>query len=200
MSVLTVCMCKGRTFDASKDFIAALVLDVLTDEMAQMVIGFLVMKMGDSMKNKIYFVALLASFTTVGCSTITQSETQPLSLTASFQGKAVDPECRLKNDKGSWDAKAPANVTIRKSGEDLEVTCKKEGMPDGLLKAISRAAGSMFGNIIFGGGIGALIDHSKGTGYDYPDQLPVKMGESVVVDKKVAPQTAQQACSPGQQC
>ena len=58
----------------------------------------------------------------------------------------------------------------------------------------------MFGNIIFGGGIGALIDHSKGTGYDYPDQLPVKMGESVVVDKKVAPQTAQQACSPGQQC
>ena len=74
-------------------------------------------------------------------------------------------------------------------------------MPDGLLKAISRAAGSMFGNIIFGGGIGAIIDHSKGTGYDYPDQLPVKMGESVVVDKKPKEQqTAQQSCPSGAQC
>lgn len=153
------------------------------------------------MKASLFVISFAAAISSVGCSTITQSEGQPLSLTASYQGKPVDPECRLKNDKGSWDAKAPANVTVRKSNEDLEVTCKKEGMPDGLLKAISRAAGSMFGNIIFGGGIGALIDHSKGTGYDYPDQLPVKMGESVVVDKKPSTaQTAQQSCPSGQQC
>ena len=49
----------------------------------------------------------------------------------------------------------------------------------------------MWGNIIFGGGIGAIIDHNKGTGYDYPNQLPVKMGESVVVDKKTEGQPAQ---------
>lgn len=153
------------------------------------------------MKASLFVISFAAAISSVGCSTITQSEGQPLSLTASYQGKPVDPECRLKNDKGSWDAKAPANVTVRKSNEDLEVTCKKEGMPDGLLKAISRAAGSMFGNIIFGGGIGALIDHSKGTGYDYPDQLPVKMGESVIVDKKPSTaQTAQQSCPSGQQC
>jgi hypothetical protein len=126
----------------------------------------------------------VAALVLAGCSTITQSETQALSLTATYQGQPVDPTCQFKNDKGSWEAKAPANVTVRKSNEDLEVTCKKEGMPDGLLKAISRAAGSMWGNIIFGGGVGAIIDHNKGTGYDYPDQLPVKMGESVVVDKK----------------
>lgn len=109
---------------------------------------------------------------------------QTVSLTTSYEGKSVDAECKLNNDKGAWNAKSPMNVAVRKSGEDLEVTCKKEGMPDGLLKAISRAAGSMFGNIIFGGGIGAVIDHTKGTGYDYPNRLPVKMGESVVVDKK----------------
>jgi hypothetical protein len=129
-----------------------------------------------------------------GCSTITQNEGQAVSLTATHEGKPVEAQCELKNDKGSWTAKAPANVTVRKSGEDLQVTCKKDGVPDGLLKAISRAAGSMFGNIIFGGGIGAMIDHSKGTGYDYPDQLPVKMGDSVVVDRKAqVPQTAQAA-------
>jgi hypothetical protein len=97
----------------------------------------------------------------------------------------------LKNDKGSWEARTPSNVTIRKSNEDLDVSCKKDGVPDGILKAISRAAGSMFGTIIFGGGIGALVDHGTGKGYDYPNQLPVKMGESVVVDKKAEQQTAQ---------
>ncbi len=144
------------------------------------------------MKLSIYLVLCAATIGSVGCSTITQSEGQSLALTASYEGKPVDAQCQLKNDKGNWDAKAPTNITVRKSNEDLEVTCKKDGMPDGLLKAISRAAGSMFGNIIFGGGIGALIDHSKGTGYDYPDQLPVKMGESVVVDKK---QNTQQQAS-----
>lgn len=152
------------------------------------------------MKSSSYLITLAIAINCVGCSTITQSENQSLALTATYEGKPVDPTCQIKNDKGSWDAKAPANIAVRKSNEDLEVTCKKEGMPDGLLKAISRAAGSMFGNIIFGGGIGALIDHSKGTGYDYPDRLPVKMGESVVVDRKPDNQVAQQNCPAGQQC
>jgi hypothetical protein len=157
------------------------------------------------MKIGIYVITLASAINCVGCSTITQSESQSVALTATYEGQPVDPVCKIKNDKGSQEAAAPSNVTVRKSNEDLEVTCKKEGMPDGLLKAISRAAGSMFGNIIFGGGIGALIDHSKGTGYDYPDQLPVKMGESVVVDRRSSnqssnQQTAQQGCLSGQVC
>ena len=135
-----------------------------------------------------------------GCASITQSEDQSLALTATHEGKPVEAACQLKNDKGGWDAKSPSNVTVKKSGEDLSVTCKKEWMPDGLLKAISRAAGSMWGNIIFGGGIGAIIDHNKGVGYDYPDQLPVKMGEAVVVDKKLEAQAAQQNCQATQKC
>jgi hypothetical protein len=147
------------------------------------------------MKHVAVVVLLAAGFLAGGCSTITQSEMQSLALTATYENKPVEADCELKNDKGSWQAKAPSNVMVRKSGEDLDITCKKEGMPDGLLKAISRAAGSMFGNIIFGGGIGAIIDHNKGTGYDYPNQLPVKMGDATVVDKKSeqAQQTAQDA-------
>ena len=34
------------------------------------------------------------------------------------------------------------------------------------------------------GGIGAIIDHNKGNGYNYPDQLSVVMGKSVAVDRK----------------
>lgn len=140
---------------------------------------------------KLRFLALsVLIVATTGCSTITQDSNQSLALTSSYQGQPVDAECKLSNDKGQWTSKAPSNVMVRKSNEDLDVTCKKDGVPDGLLKAVSRAAGSMWGNIIFGGGVGAIIDHNKGTGYDYPNQLPVKMGESVVVDKKTESQQA----------
>lgn len=134
-----------------------------------------------------------------GCSTITGSETQTIALTSTFENKAVEADCKIKNDKGSWDSKTPSVIAVRKSNEDLDIVCKKEGVPDGMLKAISRAAGSMFGNILFGGGIGAIIDHNKGTGYDYPTQLTVKMGESVVADKQAEQQATQtSSCSPGQ--
>ncbi len=121
-----------------------------------------------------------------GCASITGSEGQSVAVSAmTAEGTPVDKaECTLANDKGQWTTNTPNFVTVRRSDEDLTVVCKKTGMVDGILKAVSRAAGSMFGNIIFGGGIGALIDHNKGTGYNYPDQLPVKMGSSVVIDRK----------------
>ena len=147
--------------------------------------------------------AVLLIALTTGCSTITQSEMQRVSVTASHEGKPLDEaNCSLTNDKGTWSSKAPGQVDIRKSGENLSVVCKKEGFVDGLLTAISRAAGSMWGNIIFGGGIGAIIDHNKGTGYDYPNTLPVEMGKSTTVDKAQEKQALQQAtsCQPGQPC
>lgn len=141
-------------------------------------------------------ISLLALITS-GCATITSSEMQTVSLTAkTTEGAAIDKaECALKNDKGEWQAKTPAQVQVRRSAEDLMVTCKKEGFVDGLLRAGSRAAGGMWGNIIFGGGIGALIDHSKGTGYDYPNNLPVRMGDSVTVDRRQESVPVQQPAS-----
>nr|WP_198982937.1 hypothetical protein [Herbaspirillum sp. ASV7] len=129
-------------------------------------------------------MAVLCTVLVSGCSTITQSDTQVVALTSLHEGKPVVASCTLINDKGSWAVLTPANVQVRKSNEDLDVVCKRGGVPDGLLKAVSRTAGSMWGNIIFGGGIGAIVDHSRGNGYDYPSLLPVKMGEAIIVDKK----------------
>jgi hypothetical protein len=144
-------------------------------------------------------VLALALAVLSGCASITGSEGQSVAVSAtSAEGTPVDKaECTLSNDKGQWATNTPNFVTVRRSDEDLTVICKKPGMMDGMLKAVSRAAGSMFGNIIFGGGIGALIDHNKGTGYNYPDQLPVKMGSSVIVDRKEQ-DAAQQGALNGQ--
>jgi hypothetical protein len=139
-------------------------------------------------------VVLLIPIMVTGCATITSNEMQPVSVTTEDEkGQSFErAKCSIRNDKGSWEAETPAFVQVRRSSEDLLVECKKDGYPVGTLRAISRAAGGMFGNIIFGGGIGAIIDHSKGTGYNYPNTLPVKMGASVVVDRKDKSATADQ--------
>ena len=131
---------------------------------------------------KIYF---LFFFVISACASITGETTQPVSLvTKDHVGNTIEGAiCKIRNDKGAWEAKSPTFVTVSRSSEDLIVECKKAGMPDGSLKGISRAAGSMWGNIVFGGGVGAIIDHSRGAGYNYPDILPVVMGKSVIIDR-----------------
>jgi len=105
-------------------------------------------------------------------------------VTKDHTGNTVEgATCSIRNDKGAWEAKSPSFVTVSRSSEDLIVECKKVGFQDGSLKGISRAAGSMWGNIVFGGGVGALVDHSRGAGYNYPDILPVVMGKSVIIDR-----------------
>ena len=128
----------------------------------------------------------LAAAALNGCSTITVSEAQSVMVTTHAGSGAIveQAECSLTNDKGAWSVKTPGAVKVTRSAEDLQLECSRDGHPKGLAKAISRAHGGMFGNIIFGGGIGAIIDHSQGTGYDYPDAIDVVMGKSIVVDRR----------------
>lgn len=137
-------------------------------------------------KIKIKFLILIFLLSAlISCASITGETTQPVSLvTKDHAGNTVEgASCKIRNDKGAWEAKSPSFVTVSRSSEDLVVECKKAGFQDGSLKGISRAAGSMWGNIVFGGGVGAIVDHSRGAGYNYPDILPVVMGKSVIIDR-----------------
>jgi len=135
-----------------------------------------------NVKNILFLVIF---FIVSACASITGEAIQPISLVVKdANSNNVDgAQCLLRNDKGSWEAKSPGYVNVTRSADDLVVECKKAGYSDGQLKAISRARGNMWGNIIFGGGVGAIIDHSNGKGYAYPDILPVSMGKSKVIDR-----------------
>jgi hypothetical protein len=132
--------------------------------------------------------ALLPAFIAAvsGCASITGSELQSISVQALDQAGApvAGSECRLSNDKGNWSVKPPTVAVVNRSAEDLHVRCEAEGQEPGMARAISRANAGMFGNIIFGGGVGALIDHSKGTAYDYPSAIRVVFGTAQVIDKQ----------------
>ena len=121
--------------------------------------------------------ALLAT----GCSTISGSGT---SQSLSVQSVTLDgadlagANCDLKNDEGTWFVVTPGSVVVHRSNKDLQVTCKKSGMDVGAANVVSRTKANMFGNIIFGGGVGAIIDHNNGSAYEYPALIKIFMGKT----------------------
>ena len=135
---------------------------------------------------RLTYLVVLIAMSAGGCATITSSDYQPVSVsTYDSHGERLDKvRCQLQNDKGNWEVQAPGFVQVHRSSEDLLVQCRKEGQPDGSARAISRVGAGMFGNIIFGGGVGAIIDHTTGTAYNYPDALNIRMGSMAVFDRQ----------------
>src|SRR5450830_1008349 len=43
--------------------------------------------------------------------------------------------------------------------------------------------GSMFGNILLGGGVGAIVDHSNGSAYNYPEWIRLVSGQNLTFDR-----------------
>jgi len=130
-------------------------------------------------------VAVFAAALLPGCASITGSELQLLSLQAFNKDGApvAGADCKLSNDKGTWYAKPPASPTVARSAEDLTVNCEATGQTPGTVRAISRANAGMAGNILIGGLVGVMIDHNRGTAYDYPSAISVVFGASKVIDK-----------------
>jgi hypothetical protein len=138
------------------------------------------------MSFRLYSIALVC-FAVTGCASITNDTTNPVRFeTVNAAGVEIkDADCKLENDYGVQNVKTPATVNVRRSSKDLQITCVKAGETDGRGVAISRANAGMAGNIIFGGGIGAIIDHNKGTAYTYPQWVQVAMGKLLTFDRKL---------------
>jgi hypothetical protein len=92
-------------------------------------------------------------------------------------------ECKLSNDYGTFTTKSGETTQVRRSSKDLDIVCKHPSNPDANARAISRANSGMWGNVILGGGIGAIIDHNKGTAYTYPTWVQLIFGKTVVFDR-----------------
>lgn len=111
--------------------------------------------------------------------------THPMKVeTKTLSGELVTgAECRLSNDYGSFNVKSGDTAQVRRSSKDLDILCKDPKNPDAQARAISRANGGMWGNIILGGGVGAIIDHNKGTAYTYPTWVQLVFGQTLVFDR-----------------
>ena len=120
-----------------------------------------------------------------GCASIVNDTTHPMKLeTKSAAGEMVaGADCKISNDYGTVSAKSGDTAQVRRSSKDLDIVCNHPQNPTASARAISRANAGMAGNIIFGGGIGAIIDHNKGTAYTYPTWVQLVLGQTLVFDR-----------------
>ncbi len=130
-------------------------------------------------------LAIAAVLTCSGCASVMNETTHPMKVeTKSATGELVTgAECTLTSDYGSISVRSGETARVRRSNQDLDILCKDPKNPDAVARAISRVNGGMWGNIIIGGGIGAIIDHSKGTGYTYPTWVQLVFGKTLVFDR-----------------
>lgn len=136
---------------------------------------------------KASFISLAIAVACTGCASVMNDATHPMKVeTKSANGELVSgADCKLTNDYGSINVKSGDTAPVRRSSKDLDIVCKHPTNPEATARAISRANGGMYGNIILGGGIGALIDHSKGTAYTYPTWVQLVFGKTSVFDRSL---------------
>lgn len=128
---------------------------------------------------------LFISTTFLGCASITQDKNQSIKVeTVSESGETIEnASCVLKNDRGEFYVETPKYVQVRKSAGDLIVTCDAPDQPTAEGKLISRTGAAVFGNIIFGGVIGGVLDTASGVAFNYPDWVRLVFGKTLVFDR-----------------
>lgn len=128
---------------------------------------------------------VFASLAFTGCATVVNDSTHPMKIeTQTHAGQlVVGADCKLTNDYGSVSMKSGDTTQVRRSSKDMDLVCKHPANPDARARAISRANAGMFGNIILGGAVGAIIDHNKGTAYTYPTWVQLVFGKTLVFDR-----------------
>jgi len=129
-----------------------------------------------------------------GCASVTGTTNQSMSVqTLEKTGRELSGAvCELSNSKGKWFITTPGSSMVTRSNDDMQIACKKAGYDTGLASVVSATKGSMFGNIILGGGIGAIIDHNSGAAYEYPAHVQVMMGMTNRIDAPAETSPTQQ--------
>ena len=130
-------------------------------------------------------LAATAALAMTGCASIVNETTHPMKVeTAKVDGAMVNgADCKLTNDYGTFSVKSGETLQVRRSSKDLDIVCKDPQNPDAIARAISRANAGLAGNILIGGGIGMIIDHTKGTAYTYPTWVRLIFGKTLVLDR-----------------
>jgi hypothetical protein len=128
---------------------------------------------------------IATSFAFAGCASVVNDSTHPMKVeTKTAAGEIVaGAECKLTNGYGSISVKSGDTTLVRRSNTDMDIVCKHPANPEGNARVISRANAGMFGNVIAGGAIGAIIDHNKGTAYTYPTWVQLVFGRTLVFDR-----------------
>lgn len=132
------------------------------------------------------FTAAAAALALTGCATVTNEKWHAIKVeTKDEKGVLIaGADCKLTNDRITVSGKSGDSIDMRRSSRDLLITCLHPSNPEASARAISRANAGMWGNIIIGGAVGAIVDHNVGTAYTYPTWVQLEFGKKLVFDRR----------------
>ncbi|OJW56272.1 MAG: hypothetical protein BGO57_07980 [Sphingomonadales bacterium 63-6] len=133
---------------------------------------------------KIYATAILAAMSLAlgGCATVLNGTKEDYSVDSQPNGAKV-------RFTGGETCTTPCKVELKRK-DDLRADVELDGYDPAYILIQSRLGGSAFGNILLGGGIGAVVDGTNGSSNRlYPKPLIVKLApkgsgeKAVLLDK-----------------
>lgn len=131
-------------------------------------------------------ISIFAVLGLTGCASVINDKTHPIRFDAKqVDGTAVQgAQCTATNDKSHVSFRSGETVQVRRSAKNLELRCTSPGLAEATGTAVSRANAATWGNLIVGGVIGAVVDHSNGKAYTYPTWVQLVFGESRTYDRR----------------
>ena len=119
--------------------------------------------------NKLMTIAAAALATNLaGCATVMNGTSTPYSTASQPQGAAV------KFSNGA-SCSTPCNLQLRRK-DDVRADINMPGYKPTYILIQSKLGGASFGNILLGGGVGAIVDGSNGASNRlYPNPLNIKL-------------------------
>ncbi len=106
-----------------------------------------------------------------GCATIV-SDKETFTQIDSFPSKA---ECVVEGKNYKQIITTPANLTLPAKAAPIAISCNIDGYHTGIERIDTKMDGWTFGNILFGGVIGVIVDASTKAGHKFPENVVVTL-------------------------
>lgn len=139
------------------------------------------------MKIGLLLTVAVAAVGLSGCASIVKGSSQNIAITSQ---PATGASCTLSNPRGTWTVVTPGSVEVKRSKENIEINCKKDGFQDSKAFIPSGFQGWTAGNLLIGGVIGLGVDAATGSVNDYPATFAVTLNPLPAASLTPAPAAA----------
>lgn len=92
-----------------------------------------------------------------------------------IETKPVDARCRLHGQDFTREVNTPTSLPLPARASPITVECNADGFQRTTQQLEASMDGWIFGNLIFGGIIGGVVDVARGAGKKYPPQFQIVM-------------------------
>ena len=116
---------------------------------------------------------LSAVVLTSGCATLTKGTSQTVTVDTDPSGAT----CTLTRDAKPVAIvnPTPGSVPVEKAHGTIAIACKKQGYLEAAGNLASEFQAMTFGNILFGGLVGVVVDAASGAMHQYPDMVTITL-------------------------